>query len=210
MSIATADTQRGRPKDEAKRQAILDAARALFLAQPYDRVSVDAIAAAAGVSKVTVYSHFEGGKEALFVAAISQGCSALFTQAFIAIETGDDLEQALAQLGADFVSMISSDEVGALHQVMLAEGARHPELPAQFYRSVVQRSTLELAAHLAREASRGVIACDAPEQAAEQFLAMVQGQIVYRVELGLGPTPPEEVAAYTRACAALFMRALRP
>lgn len=180
------------------------------MAQPYDRVSVDAIAVEAGVSKVTVYSHFAAGKEALFVAAINAGCEEVFGRAFVAIESGDDLEGALAQLGADFVAMITSGEVASLHTVMMAEGARHPELPRQFYQSAVRRLTLDLAAHLAQEARHGVIACEHPEQAAEQFLAMVQGQIVYRLDLGVGPTPPEQVAAYARACAALFMRALRP
>jgi TetR/AcrR family transcriptional repressor of mexJK operon len=51
-----------------KRAAILDAAMALFPARGYDGASVEAIAQAAGVSKLTVYSHF-ADKEALFGAA---------------------------------------------------------------------------------------------------------------------------------------------
>ena len=55
----------GRPKDPSKRQAILDAARQMFTAQGFDGASMDQIAAEAGVSKLTVYSHF-GDKETLF------------------------------------------------------------------------------------------------------------------------------------------------
>ncbi|WP_157411117.1 TetR/AcrR family transcriptional regulator [Actinoplanes rectilineatus] len=47
-----------RPSSVRKRAAILDAARERFLADGYDRTSVDAVAAAAGVSKRTVYDHF--------------------------------------------------------------------------------------------------------------------------------------------------------
>ena len=49
-----------------KRSAILTAARDLFLADGFDRSSVDAVAARAGVSKRTVYDYF-GDKEALLL-----------------------------------------------------------------------------------------------------------------------------------------------
>ncbi|TGB14694.1 TetR/AcrR family transcriptional regulator, partial [Streptomyces palmae] len=62
---------RGRPHgpQPAKRQAILDAAVTVFLREGYQRAGVDVIAAAAGVSKQTVYNHF-GDKERLFLAAV--------------------------------------------------------------------------------------------------------------------------------------------
>lgn len=59
----------GRPKDLAKRQAILDAAKILFLSHGYANTSMDAVASEAGVSKLTVYSHFND-KETLFSAAV--------------------------------------------------------------------------------------------------------------------------------------------
>ncbi|MFF5721585.1 TetR/AcrR family transcriptional regulator [Streptomyces buecherae] len=61
----------GRPAGRlaAKREAILQAAVAIFLREGYDRASVDAIAEEAGVSKQTIYNHF-GGKERLFLAAV--------------------------------------------------------------------------------------------------------------------------------------------
>ncbi len=60
----------GRPKDLGKRASILEAAKRLFLEQGYQGVSMDQIATAAGVSKLTVYSHF-GDKETLFSDAIA-------------------------------------------------------------------------------------------------------------------------------------------
>jgi AcrR family transcriptional regulator len=46
---------RGRPRSEAARSAILDAAAGLLLAQGLTAVSMDAVAARAGVSKATIY-----------------------------------------------------------------------------------------------------------------------------------------------------------
>src|SRR3546814_20076088 len=59
---------RGRPKDDAKKTALLDAARSLLLARGPD-VTIDEIAASAGIAKATVYANF-AGKNALIEAVI--------------------------------------------------------------------------------------------------------------------------------------------
>ncbi len=56
---------------ERKRDAIARAAVTLFASDGYERTSVDAIAAEAGVSKRTVYSHF-GDKESLFLSVVRE------------------------------------------------------------------------------------------------------------------------------------------
>jgi len=53
-------------KRDAKRQAILDTAFRLFLAQGFDKTSVAQITVEVGGSKATIYSHFPS-KEVLFV-----------------------------------------------------------------------------------------------------------------------------------------------
>src|SRR6266571_2891909 len=55
---------------ERKRQAIVAAAREIFVKHGYD-AGMDLIAEAAGVSKVTIYNHF-GSKEQLFTEVISE------------------------------------------------------------------------------------------------------------------------------------------
>ena len=54
---------------ERKREAIARAALTLFASDGYERTSIDAIAAEAGVSKRTVYSHY-GDKENLFLSVV--------------------------------------------------------------------------------------------------------------------------------------------
>ena len=56
-----------------KRQLVLDAAAALFMAQGYGAVSMDAIARTAGVSKATLYAHFSS-KDRLFATIIGEVC----------------------------------------------------------------------------------------------------------------------------------------
>jgi len=59
-----------RPGESGTQQAILDAARAQFAQRGYDRATVRAIAAAAGVDPALVH-HFYGTKQALFVATMA-------------------------------------------------------------------------------------------------------------------------------------------
>lgn len=188
-----------------KRKLILDAAMRLFLDEPYKGVSMDAVAAAAGVSKVTIYAHFND-KEQLFVAAMSQGCLELFETAKLDAELSGDLKSTLARLGAGFVMMITSDEVNALHSVMITEGASHPELPRLFYEAAVQRTTGELADILANEAELGRIDCADPWATAVMFLAAVQGQFVYRQQLGGDRGTQAEIETFAHQCAELFIR----
>src|ERR1044072_4542347 len=61
--------QRGRPRDPERVRRILEAAQRHFSEHGLERASVDAIAASAGVSKMTVYSNF-GSKEGLFQAVV--------------------------------------------------------------------------------------------------------------------------------------------
>ncbi|HEY9832621.1 MAG TPA: helix-turn-helix domain-containing protein, partial [Stenomitos sp.] len=54
-----------------KTNAILDGAMQEFLANGYAATSMDKVAAAAGVSKATVYSHFQD-KQGLFTALVQR------------------------------------------------------------------------------------------------------------------------------------------
>ena len=205
----SADRSRGgRPRSDAKREAILGAARRLFLDHPFDRVSMDALAQAAGVSKVTIYAHFTS-KEDVFVAALSSGTDIVFGGAAQPAATAAELEATLAAFGAEFVLMITTPDVHALHTVMMTEGRRHPALPQRFYETVVRRCTDELGAALADATARGLIACPDPMLAAMQFIALSQGEFFYRLQLGAPPPQEAEVRAYAAAAAALFLRGYR-
>ena len=98
----------GRPKDLAKRASILEAAKQLFLEQGYQGVSLDQIAATAGVSKLTVYSHF-GDKETLFAAAITASCEEVLPEELFARPPAGSLREQLHGIGRAFFDLIISD-----------------------------------------------------------------------------------------------------
>jgi AcrR family transcriptional regulator len=69
-TAAEAVAVRGRPRDPARDAAILDAALKLIAEIGYERMTIDALAARAGVSKPTIYRRWPGGKPELTVAAM--------------------------------------------------------------------------------------------------------------------------------------------
>ena len=77
---------RRRLAPDDRRQALIRSALKLFNTQTYDEVSVDDIAAEAGMSRALVY-HYYGGKAGVFIGALQQ--------------MGDDVVAAIAKAGAD-------------------------------------------------------------------------------------------------------------
>ncbi|MGW1976115.1 TetR/AcrR family transcriptional regulator [Streptomyces sp. NPDC001889] len=122
------------PRAERKRQAIVTAARALFLREGFG-VGMDAIAAAAQVSKVTVYNHF-GSKEALVTAVVAgaldehvdtgdDGSPAALDR----LADADDLRAALVVAARAWVRAVRADhEVTTLRNLVAAAPHRFPEL----------------------------------------------------------------------------------
>ncbi|GCB49664.1 TetR/AcrR family transcriptional regulator [Streptomyces sp. NL15-2K] len=131
MSVESVKRPPSGPRAELKRQAIVRAARELFLREGFG-VGMDTIAAEAGVSKVTVYNHF-GSKEALFTAVITNALDEpLAGESATALEglaEAEDLRTALVEAARTWVHAVRTNhEVTALRNLVAAELHRFPEL----------------------------------------------------------------------------------
>jgi TetR/AcrR family transcriptional regulator, mexJK operon transcriptional repressor len=196
----------GRPVDPTKDSAILKAARHAFFEQPYDRVSMDAVAERAGVSKVTIYSKFKS-KDGLFIAAIRESSLESYEKMQFETDTSGQIKDNLCRLGESFMRMITNPEVTALHSLMMRESERHPELPLQFYQTVVNRSVSKLSDTLRLATESGALNCEDPRRAAIQFMALIQGNFLYELELGVEKKLNEAAMIdYVDACVDLFIR----
>ena len=112
----------GRPKDLEKRAAILAAAKRLFPLAGFEGTSMDAIAAEAGVSKLTVYSHFTD-KETLFVAAIRERCTDQVPDALFDVDTSGPVRGQLVAIAHAFLNLITSPEAISLHRLLTSSGS---------------------------------------------------------------------------------------
>lgn len=200
----------GRPKDLAKREAILEAAKTLFLSLGYANTSMDAVAAAAGVSKLTVYSHFTD-KQTLFCSAVMATCQIQLPDLLFEYPEGVPVEEVLLTIARNFQALISSDEAIKLSRLIMAQGSLDPSFGEYFYEAGPKRVLAGMEALLRGAHERGLLRIDNPLRAAEHFFCLVKGAPDYRLLLGCaGPLEGDEAEAHVREVVAVFLRAFHP
>ncbi|MGW3569779.1 TetR/AcrR family transcriptional regulator [Streptomyces sp. NPDC000941] len=212
----------GRPAgpQPAKRQAILEAAVAVFLREGYTRASVDVIADEAHVSKQTVYNHF-GDKQRLFLAAVEnerERVAARFTPDLtpdLADEPKNegagaaDAETALVSFGHRVLQVLLDERASALRRLVISEVARHPSLRPACADGEPRQLVTYLVDLLTRRTERGELSVDDPATVARQFVALLVQQGLHQSMYGTRPLPGHEAAAICERAADLFVRAYR-
>ena len=170
-------TPRRRAGRLASGGAIRQAAAALFLERGYQGTSMDDIAAAAQVSKQTIYTHFPS-KEELFADLVlgNAGRVVEFLATLAqAVQEEDDLEEGLRQLARRYVRFVIRPEVLRLRRLVVGEAGRFPDLAASYYEQVPQRTYQGLATLFADLAAQGRIRIDDAAMAANHFAWLVLG-----------------------------------
>ncbi|MDO6567812.1 TetR/AcrR family transcriptional regulator [Alteromonas sp. 1_MG-2023] len=127
--------RQGRPKSEEKHNLILHAASCLFVDHGFANTSMDNVAKASGVSKQTVYSHFDN-KDALFKAAIIKKCQSYQLDTNQLMQARSDtltLNQYLKQAGARFIRLIQDPETVAVFRLVIGEAQSTPHVSKLFY-----------------------------------------------------------------------------
>lgn len=198
----------GRPPASAgtaKQDAIVEAAAEVFLEQGFGSASMDEIARRAGVSKATVYSHFDS-KPALFGAIVQNRCQRTMS-AMLAEMSDAPVAETLTAIGRQFLDVLMMPGSLPLYRVVLAEAPRFPELGRIFYEAGPDRCAVALAQYLGDQNQRGLLNVPEPRWAAEQFLGAVLGQIHIRMLLMVaGEAPgPEERSRYVATAVSTFL-----
>ncbi|GAA1011973.1 TetR family transcriptional regulator [Acrocarpospora pleiomorpha] len=208
-AIAAVQTPGRRLRSEGKKAAILDAAEALFIAEGYERASVDAIAARAQVSKRTVYDHF-GEKGTIFLRVLERVNDALVGAVRAAIDQeltpGRDLSEALTAFGQRVVTQTFPSSDYATFRRLTSQRSSIPQL-AEAARDRPERMLEERFAVLA---ANGEIRAADPRVAARHFTALTISLALDAIEdrQDAGAEEPEILAIITDGVDA-FLRAYR-
>ena len=127
------------PELSPKAEVILAAAPQVFLSSGYDGTSMDRVAAAAGVSKHTIYHHF-ADKQGLFSALIERLVLRRFYSAFGPEESAQAPPQVRLRHRADVLLSLqdSADYIDFL-RLLIAESKQFPELAQLYTEAVVRR-----------------------------------------------------------------------
>ncbi|MBB5212425.1 TetR/AcrR family transcriptional regulator [Microbulbifer hydrolyticus] len=210
-NVTPASTSRGRPKDPAKRQAILEAAKHLFLSHGFTGTSMDAVASEAGVSKLTVYSHFSD-KETLFSAAIEAKCCSQMPVVMFTLEQGVPVAEMLQKIGEAFLDMLYHEDSLKLMRLISAVGAQDQTMANLFYEAGPQRTRNEMIRFLNRACELGQLQVADTERASELFFGMLQGGCTHiQIMLGCSEPPGKpEIRLHVAEVVRVFTRAYRP
>ena len=209
-TLSPITTGPGRPRDPAKHKAILEAAKRLFMRDGYDGCSMDAIAAEAGVSKLTVYNHFKD-KETLYSTAVQAKCDEQLPQLLAGTHADVPLAEQLLSIARSFHTLVNSQESIEMHRLMINAGPTNPGLSQLFYDAGPQRVLAQMEALLADAAKRGLLRIDNPEQAADQFFCLIKGCAHFRLLIGIAPPLDAQSAErHVRNTVEFFLRAYQP
>jgi TetR/AcrR family transcriptional regulator, mexJK operon transcriptional repressor len=171
----------GRPKDAKKYAAILRAARAQFFERGFEAVGIEGVAAAAGVARMTVYSHFRD-KHALFAAVVENQAAQL--SAALAIiapgsespgsETLDALRADLTNFGVGLLTFFAKPETKAFNRLIESEARHHAALAEAFAAAGPRAVISRLARRLESAMGFGVIERADPLRAACQLIGLLR------------------------------------
>jgi len=188
---------------DKKRAAILSAAVQEFRAHGYDATSMDKLAAAAGVSKRTLYNHFPS-KDDLFAAILQQ----LWQHASQHIVPGFVPEADLLSQLEDFLfakaSSLTDPAMIDLCKVAIAATIHNPERA----RDIVERlGKMEsgLAEWIAAAQQAQLLKAGDAEAMGSFLVSMLKAQLFWpQVTMGKPALSEAEVRAYVQLCSAMF------
>lgn len=185
------------PSDAAqrKRQAIIDAAAAEFLAEGYSAASMDAITSRSGVSKATIYKHF-GSKERLFLAVIG----GILPRTYAGLEPrsstlaeAPDLRAALIGLAGDWAALLLRPDIMTLRRLVIGEIDRFPQLGRLWYQVTYEMNNKPLIEAVTELNRLGRLDTPDPVLAVQQLVAATVGvpQLVHTFAPAAEPDPAE-------------------
>lgn len=201
-------------RSQVKRQLILSAGRQLFLNSGYQGTSMDQVAAAAAVSKQTVYKHF-GEKYELLLAIVTDALESTvgpFLDRIATLADTADLETDLTALAGEYLRAVLQEPVVQLRRLVIGEANRVPALARSYYEQAPARTLAAIADCFGRLHDRGLLHTPEPALAAEHFAFLIVGRSIDQALFCGGPQvlAGVDVEGYVRAGVQVFLAGYRP
>ena len=178
----------GRPKDLEKRAKILQAAKSIFLKMGYHATNMNQIAKEAGVTKLTVYNHFQD-KANLFICAIEESCEESIRTKQFELTAESDFRQALYLMCQRALSIIYLPEALKLDCLLFELAAEQSPLTQQFFDASHTRMCHVWCDFFEQAIAFKFIQADAPLKQTELIISLMLGIRHQQVLLGLAPVP---------------------
>ena len=172
----------------------------------YERTSLDAIAARAGVSKLTIYRHF-GGKEDLFAGVLRAKCEELLGDIPELPASDMDAQSALMAAGYAFATLVTDPGPIAAHRLVASERHRVPGLSQLYFDNTVAVTRRHIARLVEALRNRGDLTVSDPDQAAEDLMSLWRHMPVLHAELAIEPLSADALRAHVERTTKLLLLA---
>lgn len=191
---------------QMRRQAMLDAATELFLEKGFAGTSLSDIVSRSKGSRSTLYELF-GNKEGLLRAMVEEVTASVW--AVIGTDDTPLCEEAgLIELAQRFVDAALAPQTVALYRILVAEGARMPEIAHLFFERGPRSLHRLLAARFEPMLKQRGLS-GSGERIAQLFLGAVLGHFHLVWVLDLSPRPTtEDIDAHIRLAVRLFLSSI--
>lgn len=183
MTVQSAKRARGRPRDPAKRAALLRAARSLFLKRGTDAVTMDQVVVHAGVSRATLYSNFSD-KGDLLAAVIAEESERVLTEEWTQNDFDQPLESTLIRFGSGLLHFIAEADTMAFERLIAQAALAEPGYGTRFFAAGPGQTRDILKTIIRAGQERGELETCVVEQAANDLLGLWQG--FWRLEIQYG------------------------
>ncbi|WP_374307241.1 TetR/AcrR family transcriptional regulator [Dongia sp.] len=194
----------------AKAAQVMEAGSKLFTEHGFGAVSMDQVAKAAGVSKATVYAHFQS-KEQLFVAIVRAACLSYADNVMPEVRDAPDMRAALTRIGRSIAGFLMAPRTMAIYRVIVAEGPRFPDLARRYYETGPRTFKRLLTQYLTEAMGKGLLKMEDPRLAADQFCGMVRGPLYMQVLLNVQDDPDAlQVDVVVNGAVEVFLRSYGP
>ena len=153
------------------REAIVEAAERLFLDRGFGSVSMDELAAAAGVARRTLYNQF-ASKEEIFREMLLRVSGQLEDAFPPGIETQGAVEEVLRLVARMILQLHKRPEYLGFLRMVVADSRQFPWIAEEFA-AVMEPLTERLVRYLVHLTGLGILDCRNPLLAAHQFMGML-------------------------------------
>lgn len=198
------ETRRDRdPRVVRSREATLDAARSLFLDQGYAGTTMDEIAAAAGLTKRTLYNNYPD-KETIFKHAVEDimkfagNFARGLEDRFSVVTSCDLLERTFYDLADELALSIIRIEVVAIRRLLIGEIRTFPAMASEYFDAAPGQVIAALSKGFERLARIELLRISQPKRAAAQFAYLIAGEHLDRAILTGTVPPKKEIVACAR------------
>jgi AcrR family transcriptional regulator len=186
LEAARAARPPGRPRSAEAERAIIDAVLHLVAENGFDALSVEGVAARAGVGKGTIYRRWSG-KEAMLVDALAS-----VSEELPDVPEGQSTRDGLVALVDTIRLSTQNSAAGLLLPRVMASVQQYPEVLEEYRARVVERRSQRLRDLLARGVASGELR---PDLDMEMAVTILVGPILYVVMMRSTAVTPDRATS---------------